>query len=79
MPTNDHAVLLNRAGGIEPMLQPQPFIIGLLAIVMLMTLCFGLFYALDRTEETGVRWIGGVLAMLSLGALVASLRAGLAP
>jgi hypothetical protein len=61
----------------EPALRPEPFVLGLLGLVMVTTLVIGLVHALDPHEETGVRWIGSALAALSLSALIATVHAGL--
>lgn len=77
MSTNDLELDPTAASIAETVLRPQLLVLGLLALLMVTTLTIGLMHALDREEETGVRWISGVLAALSLGALVATVHAGL--
>lgn len=74
--TSDHA--LDTAPLTEPLLQMQPLVVGLLAVLMLATFWIGLVHAIDRDEDASVRWTSGALAVLSLGALIASVHAGIA-
>jgi len=78
LPTNDLDLTPTAASIAEPALHPQPLLLGVLALVMLATLWIGLAHALDDEEDASVRWTSGVLAALSLGALIATVHAGIA-
>lgn len=61
------------AGAIDAiaswLLQPGPALFSGLAGLMLVTFYVGLTHAGDRDEEPSIRFTGGLLAVLSLGAL----------
>ena len=78
MLSNDIHFRLDPASLADPVLHPQPILVAFLAVLMLVTFWIGLVHAIDRDEDPSVRWTSGALAVLSLGALIASVHSGIA-